>query len=236
MTSLDCLSNLEMKPLIVIASACMVLVCAVAFLSAMGKQNVVVQQEKRELGFIINARAEGATDDSAELSYETQKIDKDRPLVYPDPENKFFLKLHYLYFDITGEDISTIDVKSEHGTLDYHDTKFRLKEDNVVDGSEKTEYFVSGREFVDLPFVQGETYLMWRPDADKIRADTSEDVFFSDCLKSAEDYNNYFADTVSLAVKYKDGRQRTINICINFDSQGYVYAGLAEPTDELRFY
>lgn len=227
----------NLKPFIAVACAMMVIVCAVAFGIGFDK-DATPTSEPENYGFIINARAESSTADSAEiLTFESKKVNKDNPMVQVDDDKDYMLHFDHLALELVGDEVLRYSVKAETGQLHFHDSASRLSEKNVKGAStEVYDYFVSGSELLDLPVDTKGTYLYWLPDAEYVRSETSLEKHFSDCLKSAEDYNKYFADVVTLTVEYKDGSTKTLCINISFDGEGYVYAGLSENTSELKFY
>ena len=231
------LKSRNLKPFVAVACAMMVLVCAVAFGIGFGKDTALTS-EPENFGFIINARAESATDDYAEiLTFESKKVNKDNPMVKIDDDKDYMLHFDHLALQIAGDEVVSYSVKAEKGQLHFHDSESRLSEKNVKGAStEVYDYFISSSELLDLPVDTKGTYLYWLPNAEYVRSETSLGKYFVDCLKSAEDYNKYFADVVTLTVEYKDGSTKTVCINITFDEEGYVYAGLSEDSSELKFY
>lgn len=227
----------NIKPIIAGVCAMLVVVCAVAVGVGFGKVTTPTS-EPENFGFIINARAESATEDSAEiLTFESKKVNKDNPMVQVDGEMDYILQFDSLALEIEGDEVASYSAKAEKGQLHFHDSASRLSEKNVKGAStEVYDYFISGSELLDLPVDTKGTYLFWLPDAEYVRSETTAEKHFTDCLKTAEDYNKYFADVVTLTVEYKDGSTKTVCINISFDGEGYVYAGLSEYASELKFY
>ncbi len=227
----------NIKPFIAVACAMLVVVCSVAVGVGFDKSTTPAS-ELENFGFIINARAESATADSAEiLTFESKKVNKDNPMVQVDDEQNYMLHFDHLALEIEGNEVVSYSAKAEKGQLHFHDSASRLSAKNVKGAStEVYDYFISGIELLDLPVDTKGTYLYWLPDAEYVRSENSLGINFDDCLKSAEDYNKYFADVVTLTVEYKDGGTKTVCINITFDSKGYVYAGLSVDANELKLY
>ena len=153
-----------------------------------------------------------------------------------------------LHFDritlsITGKDIESYDVKTVFGEMTFFDSQNRLTSENAL-GSEVYSYFAKGSELVKLPAAPvndpDETQLYWYPDTDRLMSevDMSLEVFPQQKakLKTAEDFNRYFADTVTVTVTYIDGRTETADIEFTFDSKGYVSAVVKDKSDVIDLY
>ena len=182
-----------------------------------------------DLGFMITAYAADETADNGKvLGYEVTGLNECGPLVSIEED-----ALHYdrITLSVTGKDVVSYDVKTVHGELNVFDRKNRIIPENAL-GAEVYSYFAKGSELVDLPPAPvnypEETQLYWYPDTDRIMDDIDEngDVFAQQkmLLKSAEDFNRYFADTITVNVTYTDGKEESADIEITFDKKGYVSA------------
>lgn len=225
----------NIKPIISIACAALVLVCAVAF--AVGFGNDYAPNHKAEdFGFIINAYAEGAEDNSAAINSEIARISKENPLITKDYEKVNVLSVDHIALELTGKDIVSYNIEAQNGVLHFRDELHRLSAENVNDGGIVYDYFVAGRKLYDLPVDTEETYLFWLPGFDRIYADAS--TFDEQCklLQTAEDYNYYFGDVITVTIEYKDGTKKTADIEISFDDEAYAYAKMSEAEGNITMY
>lgn len=220
-----------------VACASLVLVCAVAFIAGFGN-NFFTNSTYDDSGFIINARAEGESEDNAEmLSVEKTKINKEFPLVDKSyAETKSALAFQHIALEITGDDVVSYDIKAERGTLHFRDELHRLGEKSVIEGGRFFDYFVVGAELYDLPAYTEDTYLFWLPDYESINIDASTFEAQCELLQAAEDYNKYFGDTITLTVEYEDGTKKSASIEISFDDEAYVYARMTANDDNINMY
>lgn len=214
------------KPLRIIACASIVLIVALVGVGVFSK---LPPKNPTDLGFMITAYAADETADKGKaLGYEVTGLNECGPLVTIEDEALHFYRIT---LSITGKDVASYDVKTVHGELTFFDKKNRVTPENAL-GAEVYSYFAKGSELVDLPPAPvsdpDETQLYWYPDEDRIMADVdeSEDIFAQHkaLLQSAEDFNNYFADTVTVTVTYTDGKEESADIEIIFDEKGYVSA------------
>lgn len=194
------------------------------------------------LGFMITAYASDETADKGKtLGYKVTGLNQCGPLVTVEEEALHFDRIT---LSITGKDIESYDVKAAFGELTFFDSQNRLTSENVFEGEAAYTYFVKGSELVKLPLASvsnpDETQLYWYPDKDRLMSevDESREVFSQQKakLKTAEDFNRYFADTVTVTVTYIDGRTESADIEITFDSKGYVSALVKDKSDVISLY
>lgn len=228
--------NKNIKPFIAVACAMLVLVCAVAFASGFGKD--FVQTEKAEdFGFIINAYAEEAEDTITTINSNSTKIGKEYALINKGYDEKVSaLSVDHIALELTGKDIVSYDIKAQNGILHFRDELSRLSTDNVNEGGRVFDYFVAGSELYNLPADTKETYLFWLPGFDRI--DAVAPTFEEQCviLNTAEDYNKYFGDTITLTVEYKDGSKKSVDIEISYDDEAYAYAKMSAVDENITMY
>lgn len=232
----------NIKPYIAVACAMLVFVCAVAF--AVGFSKGFVPNEKTEdFGFVVNAYALGAQDDSATpdsveiSSTERTKINKEWAFIDKSyTENSKSLGFQHIAFEIVGDDVKSFDIKTEHGKLHFSDELNRLGADNVNKDGRVFDYFVAGYELYDLPADTEETYLFWIPECDRIDAVAPTIEEKCEILNTAEDYNKYFGDTITLTVEYKDGSKKSADIVISYDDDAYVYAEMSAVDTDITMY
>ena len=223
--------------MISVACAALVLVCAATFAAGLGK-NTLQDTTAENYGFVVNAYAQGATEDSAEIVYsEKTRINKENPLITKCySKSSRALAIDHIVFEICGEDILNYDINAQNGTVHFHDDLYRLSEKNVNDGGTAFDYYVFGNELYDLPSASKDTFLFWLPSTDKLEADAPTFEEQCEILNSAQDYNKYFADTLNVNIYYKDGSTQTVSINISFDSDAYAYAEISEIKDGIKIH
>lgn len=193
------------------------------------------------LGFMITAYASDETADKGKtLGYKVTGLNQCGPLVTVEEEALHFDRIT---LSITGKDIESYDVKAAFGELTFFDSQNRLTSENAL-GAEVYSYFAKGSELVNLPVAPDnnidETQLYWYPDSDRLMAemDEGQEIFIQqkEKLKSADDFNRYFADIVTVTVRYTDGKTESADIEITFDSKGYVSAVVKNNSDAITIY
>ena len=210
-------------------------------LVGVGIYSKLPQPNPTDLGFMITAYASDEMSDKGKaLGYKVTGLNECGPLVTIEED-----ALHYgrLTFSITGENVESYDVKSEFGELTFFDSKNRITSENAL-GAEVYSYFAKGSELVNLPAAPDndidETQLYWYPDSDRLMAemDEGQEIFIQqkEKLKSVDDFNRYFADIVTVTVRYTDGKTESADIEITFDSKGYVSAVVKNNSDAITIY
>lgn len=234
----DKVKKMSFRPLKIIACASLVLVVALA---GVGMVSKLLPKNPTNLGFMITVSAADETADKGKLlGYEVTGLNECGPLVTIEED-----ALHYdrITLSVSGKDVISYDVKADNGYLTFFDTKNRLTPENAL-GAEVYSYFAKGRELVDLPPAPvnnlDETQLYWYPGEDRLLSvvDESGDIFAQQkaLLQSAEDFNKFFADTVTVIVTYSDGKEESADIEITFDEKGYVSAVIKNNTDVVGVY
>jgi len=234
----DKVKRTSFRPLKIIACASLVLVVALAGVGVFSK---LPPENPTNLGFMITVSAADETADKGKpLGYEVTGLNECGPLVTIEED-----ALHYdrITLSISGKDVTSYDVKADNGYLTFFDTKNRLTPENAL-GAEVYSYFAKGRELVDLPPAPvndfDETQLYWYPGEDRLLSvvDESGDIFAQQkaLLQSAEDFNKFFADTVTVIVTYSDGKEESADIEITFDEKGYVSAVIKNNADVVGVY
>ncbi len=219
----------------IIACASIVLIVALVGVGVFSK---LPPRNPTDLGFMITAyAANDALDKGKPLGYEVTGLNQCGPLVTIEDD-----ALHYdrITLSITGKDVVSYDIKAAHGEFTFFDRKNRVTPENAL-GAEVYSYFAKGSEFVDLPPAPvndpGETQLYWYPGEDRIMTDVDEsgDIFEQQkaLLQNAEDFNRYFADTVTVTVTYADGKEESADIEITFNENGYVSAVVKSNIDAV---
>lgn len=225
----------NIKPFVSVACAALVLVCALAFAVGFGKTDIQ-SNKPEEFGFVINAHAEGAENNIATVGTESTKVSKEYSLINKDYEKVSALSVDHIALELTGNDIVSYDLKAKNGILHFRDDLHRLSANNVIEGGRVFDYFVAGSELYDLPVDTEETYLFWLPGFDRIEAVAATFEEQCEILQTAEDYNKYFGDTITLTVEYKDGTNKSVDIEISFDDEAYAYAKMSAVDANITMY
>ncbi len=210
-------------------------------LVGVGIYSKLPQKNPTDLGFMITAYASDEMSDKGKaLGYKVTGLNECGPLVTIEED-----ALHYdrLTLSITGENIESYDIEAEFGELNFFDTKNRITSENAFD-AEVYSYFAKGSKLIDLPPAPvnnpDETQLYWYPDSRRIMAEMDDDqeIFLQqkEKLKSADDFNKYFSDIVTVTVRYTDGKTESAEIDLTFDSKGYVSAVVKSNSDLLTVY
>ncbi len=238
------------------ASACaaLVLLCGTLFtIGSANKQEALPTEDTKvsadtvmeSRDFFVKAFAEGEDAHSQELSTSAKRINKENPLIMKDnSDSSRALATDHIALEITGDNIESYDVKSDNGNLYFYvfrnKSTYLLTEKNVSPDGTLHDYFALGSELFDLPADAGEinrgTYLFWLPDIEKINDDAKSFEEKCELLQTAEDYNKYFGDTITVSVTYKDGRTETARIEITFDDDAYAYASISNVVEEVVMY
>lgn len=247
-------NNMKSRKTKIFAAACcaaLVLLCGTLFtIGSANRQKALPEEDIRtstdtkmeSRNFFVKAFAEGEDDNSQELITSAKRINKDNPLIVKDnSDSSKALAIDHIALEITGDNIENYDVKSENGNLHFYvinnESTHLLTEKNISPEGTVQDYFALGSELFDLPANVGganrETYLFWLPDLEKIDNDAESFEEKCELLQSAEDYNKYFGDTITVSVTYKDGRTETAHIEITFDDDAYAYASISNEVEEV---
>ena len=193
--------------------------------------------------FFVRAYAEGEDKNAQELNASKKRINKDKPMIsktWYESDVKG-LAANHIALEITGEDIENYSVKAKTGILYLNAfknrTDFRITEKNVSPDASWFELSAVAKEVYDVPadpsvYNRG-TFLFWTPSFDKIDDVTIDYDEKCALLQSAEDYNEYFGDTITISVNYKDGRTETAQIEITYDDDAYAYASISSVPEGL---
>lgn len=219
-----------------------VLIFSFAFFQIFGTDKVVEDSRKVPKGFSVSASAAEREPVVLE-NVEVELCPKDEKGLYSDIVfDNGEVSIEPIWFNMSGDNVETFDYKCENGQLQYIIPQ--LKEEKLDGDSTITQddYFKKGRQLKNIPYNSEnpeyvfagwfnlslddelESHFGWRffeeTCSDEIREYTKE------LLKTNDDFNNFFSDTVTITVHYKDGTQETAVIEITVDTweeDGKIY-------------
>ncbi len=151
-----------------------------------------------------------------------------------------------LYFrgmniNVSGDNISSIDLSCQDGKFTVVDMEAMAKYKNSGNDGDIDKYFKSSKEIKGIQYKEGGDNaidISWLPSDDRFNAEIMkteglEEIDYThmdDVLKvseatdkllqSAEDYNSYFGDALTITVHYNDGTSESANIEVSYDDNG----------------
>ena len=154
-----------------------------------------------------------------------------------------------LYFrgmsiNVSGDNISSIDLSCQDGKFTVVDTEAMAKYKNSGNDGDVDKYFKKDKEIKGIQYKDGSGNddnaidISWLPSDDRFNAeimktegmDEIDYTHMDDVVKvseatdkllqSAEDYNSYFGDTLTVTVHYKDGTSESADIEVSYDDNG----------------
>ncbi len=217
-----------------VPAVAVVLIFSFALVNIFGLSDKMQNNSKTPKGFCISASAAEREPVMLE-NVEVMLTPKDKNGLSSDI---FFedgdISLDSIWFNMSGENVETFDYKCEKGSLQYVIPD--LKEE-MLDGDDsitQDDYFMKGRHLENIPYDAGKSeyiFVGWYNlsiDEELIShfgknfyEETSWDEIRSyrkELLKTEEDFNRYFSDTITITVHYKDGTSETAVIEITIDT------------------
>lgn len=144
------------------------------------------------------------------------------------------------YFSVEGDDITSYDISCEKGELHTYIDSLKTQ---MIDGDNsisQDDYFKKGKSLSVVYDSENPDYMQafWNPGnyldkkiLEDTGIDTSTELSDEECkrvseykekhLQNSDDYTEYFGDTISITVHYKDGTTEQAQIEISIDYKSY---------------
>lgn len=145
------------------------------------------------------------------------------------------ISLEPICFNMNGENIETFDYKCENGLLYYIIPELKEQMQTQNDGTiTQNDYFQKGKSLENIPYNSDKPsyiFVSWY----SYRLDEEASAFFDmdiaeisdenfrtyrkEHLKTNDDFNYYFGDTITVTAHYKDGQSETAVIDVTVETR-----------------
>ena len=147
-----------------------------------------------------------------------------------------------IWFNMSGENVETFDYKCTNGMMYYVIPELKDKMELSNGKIKQDDYFKKGKKLTDIPYDSSNpeyVFVSWY--SDKIDKEGMEYLskagyrqpygqelvdYRNEHLKTEEDFNRYFGDTITITAHYKDGTSETAVIEVSLDireESGIIY-------------
>lgn len=217
----------------VVPAVAFVLVFGFVVLQVFGVSNKIQNSGTTPKGFYISASA-AEREPVALENVEVELCPKEEKGLGGDIAfEDGMISLEPIWFNMNGEDVETFDYKCENGLLYYviPDLKNEMLEgDSTIT---QDDYYKKSKELKSIPYKSDtENYIFVSWFSLKLDEEASEyfgtDIaqvddaklrnYRTEHLKTKEDFNKYFGDTITVTAHYKDGTSETAVIEITVDT------------------
>lgn len=143
------------------------------------------------------------------------------------------VSLEPVWFNMNGENVETFDYKCENGLLYYVIPELKEEMHGGDSSITQDDYYQKGKELKSIPYKSDtENYIFVSWFSLKLDEEASEyyntDIaqlgdaqlrnYRTEHLKTQEDFNKYFGDTIAVTAHYKDGTKETAVIEVTVDT------------------
>ena len=214
-----------------IPAIAIILIFSFALLTIIGAQKSPATPK----GFFISASAAEREPIVLE-NVEMELCPKDEKGLYADiVVDNGNVAIEPIWFNMNGENVKTFDYKCEKGELQYVIPNLKDEKLNGDSSITQDDYFRKGKNLNDIPYDNKNPehiFVSWyNLSVDKEVEDYFGNNFFDEAytdeiqaykkelLKTNDDFNRYFSDTITITAHYVDGTSETAEIEITIDTR-----------------